>query len=361
MYQTNRYQSGLWALPFSIETLKPTGETFPIAEYVGGPSVGTDGTLVYLDFLDRGEQQLVWRDRGGKKLGVIGQPQPSIHFPALSPDDSQVVVWGSEEGNDDVWMHETGRPVKRRLTFHAVPDGDAVWSPSGGEVTFWSARRGGSGSDIYNRPADGTGEAVLLVATDLPESPCDWSPDGNYLLYTVIDSENGYDLWYLKRKETGGGFDSVQFLGTPFNQHSAKFSPRGRFVAYVSDQWGQDQVYVRPFTEGEGQWQVSTQGGGQPNWSRDGKELIYLEGDTLMAVQVSTSPSFTTAATIRLFQDRGLIGADANVISNYLSYDVSADGDRFVLVETIENEEAKAPSIHVVENWFSEFRDRQTK
>ena len=361
LYQTNRYQGGLWALPFSIETLKPTGETFPIAEYVGGPSVGADGTLVYLDFLDRGEQQLVWRDRGGKKLGVIGQPQPSIHFPALSPDDSQVVVWGSEEGNDDVWMHETGRPVKRRLTFHALADGDAVWSPSGEEVTFWSARRGGIGSDIYSRPADGTGEAVLLVGTHLAESPCAWSRDGNYVLYTVIDSENGYDLWYLKRKEAGDGFDSVQFLGTPFNQHSAKFSPRGRFVAYVSDQSGQDQVYVRPFPDGEGQWQVSTQGGRQPNWSRDGKELIYLEGDTLMAVEVSTSPSFATGATIRLFQDRGLIGADANDIANSLGYDVSATGDRFVLVETIENEEAKAPSIHVVANWFSEFRARQTK
>ena len=124
-------------------------------------------------------------------------------------------------------------------------------------------------------------------------------------------------------------------------------------MAYVSNQSGQDQVYVRPFPEGEGQWQVSTQGGDQPRWSKDGKELFYVEADTLMAVEVSTRPSFTAAATTRLFQHPNLRAAVEH------GYDVSRDGLRFVLVETIESEEAKAPSIHVVENWFAEFRDRQ--
>ena len=353
LYQTNRYQSGLWALPFSIETLKPTGEAFPIAENVGGLSVGADGTLVYLDYLGLGEQQLVWQDRSGKKLGVIGQPQPSIRVPALSPDDGHVAVWGSEDSNDDIWVHETGRPLKTRLTFHASPEGDPVWSRSGEEVTFWSGRQGND--DIYSRLADGTDEPVLLVGRDLPEYPLDWSADGKYLLYKIIDSGNGHDLWYLKRKEAGDGFDSVQFLGTAFNERSAMFSPLGRFVAYVSDQSGQDQVYVRPFPEGEGQSQVSAQGGVQPRWSRDGKELFYVEGDTLMVVEVSTSPSFKTGATVRLFQNPDFMGVDASEIT----YDVSSDSDRFVLVETVESEEAKAPSIHVVQNWFAEFRDRQ--
>ena len=193
----------------------------------------------------------------------------------------------------------------------------------------------------------------MLVGTDLPERPHDWSPDGKYLLYSVDDPENGRDLWFLERKEDGNGFDSVPFLQTSFNERAPKFSPSGRFVAYVSDQSGQDQVYVRPFPEGEGQWQVSSQGGRQPRWSRDGKELFYVEGDTLMAVEVSTRPSFTTGATTRLFQDANLR------LTQQHRYDVSADGQRFVLVETIESEQAKAPSIHVVENWFAEFRDRQ--
>ena len=353
VYQTNRYQSGLWALPFSIETLKPTGEAFPIGENVSGPSVGADGTLVYLDFLDLGEQQLVWRDRGGKRLGVIGQPQETILDPALSPDGGRVAAWSSVDGNDDIWVREVDRPLKRRLIFNAAVQSNSIWSPSGKEITFQSWHK--ENGDIYSRPADGTGEPELLAGTDLPELPNDWSPDGNYLLYRVDDLENGWDLWYLKRKEDGSGFDSVPFLQTSFNEYAAKFSPQGRFVAYVSDQSGQDQVYVRPFPKGEGQWQVSTQGGVQPRWSRDGKELFYAEADTLMAVEVITRPSFTTGATTRLFQH-----PDLRATAEY-RYDVSADGQRFVLVETVESEEAKAPSIHVVQNWFTEFRDRQTK
>ena len=349
LYQTNRYQGGLWALPFSIETLKPTGEAFPMAEKVGGPSVGADGTLVYLDFLGRGGQQLVWRDRRGKKLGEIGQPHESIRFPALSPDGGRVAVRAFEDNNDDVWVHEVDRPLKRRLTFHAESEGRPIWSPSGEAITFRSSRQGNA--DIYSRSADGTGEPVLLVGTDLPEYPYDWSPDGKYLLYRVDDPENGWDLWYLKRKESGDGFDSVPFLQTSFNENAAKFSPQGRFVAYVSDQSGQDQVYVRQFPKGEGQWQVSSQGGAQPRWSKDGKELFYVESGTLMAIEVSTSPSFTTGATTRLFQHPNLVTEHR--------YDVSADGQRFVLIETVESEEAKASSIHVVENWFTQFRDRE--
>ena len=351
VYQTNRYQSGLWALPFSIETLKPTGEAFPIGENVSGPSVGADGTLIYLDFLDLGEQQLVWRDRGGKKLGVIGQPQETILDPTLSPDGGRVAVWSSVDGNDDIWVHEVGRPLKRRLIFNAAVQSNSIWSPSGKEITFQSWHQGKG--DIYSRPADGTGEPELLAGTDLPELPNDWSPDGKYLLYRVDDLENGWDLWYLKRKEDGSGFDSVPFIQTSFNEGAAKFSAQGRFVAYVSNQSGQDQVYVTPFPEGEGEWQVSTQGGVQPRWSRDRKELFYVEADTLMAVEVSTRPSFTTAATTRLFQH-----PDLRATAEY-RYDVSPDGQRFVLVETVESEEAKTPSIHVVQNWFAEFRDRQ--
>ena len=352
LYQTNRYQGGLWALPFSIETLKPTGEAFPIADSVGGPSVGADGTLVYLDFSRGKGQQLVWRDRSGNKLGVIGQPQELIRDLFLSPDGRRVAVRGFEDNNDDIWVHEVDRPLKRRLTFQATVDNLPVWSPSGKEIVFRSSRQGNA--DIYSRPADGTGEPELLVGTDLRERPSDWSPDGKYLLYWVDNLENGrgLGLWYLESKEDGSGFDSAPFLQTSFNEHSAKFSAQGRFVAYVSDQSGQDQVYVRPFPEGEGQWQVSAQGGVQPQWGRDGKELFYVEGDTLMAVEVSTRPSFTTGATTRLFQHPNLRVAEHR-------YDVSADGQRFVLVETIESEEAKAPSIHVVQNWFAEFRDRQ--
>ncbi len=352
LYQTAAFSPGLWALPFSLETLKPTGEAFPIAEDGGDPSVAADGTLVYVDLRGGGRQQLVWRDREGKKLGVIGQPQDLIRFPALSPDGRHVAVRGLEDNNDDVWVHEVGRSLKRRLTFDAASDGLPIWSPSGKEIAFRSDR--GEGYDnIYIRPADGTGEPTLLVDNPLDESPNDWSPDGKYLLYRVNDEETGWDLWYLKRKEDGSGFEPVPFLQTSFRETAAKFSPDGRFVAYVSDESGRKEVYVRPFPGGDGKWQVSGNGGRQPRWSKDGKELFYTERDTLMAVVVATTPSFTSGAVTRLFQDADLLGGDDP------RYDVSGDGRRFVLREPVAGAEEKPPSIHIVQNWFAEFRDRQ--
>ena len=213
LYQTAAFSPGLWALPFSLETLKPTGEAFPIAENGGDPSVAEDGTLVYVDLWGGRQQQLVWRDREGKKLGVIGQPQDRILFPALSPDGGHVAASSVENNNRDVWVHEVGRSLKRRLTFDAATDGLPIWSPSGKEIAFKSDRGEGY-DDIYTRPADGTGEPRLLVGTPLIERPLDWPPDGKYLLYKVNDEETRVDLWYLKRKQDDGGFEPVPFLGS---------------------------------------------------------------------------------------------------------------------------------------------------
>ena len=121
----------------------------------------------------------------------------------------------------------------------------------------------------------------------------------------------------------------------------------------MSDESGRFEVYVRPFPGGDGKWQVSGNGGRQPRWSKDGKELFYTEGHTLMAVAVATTPSFTSGAVTRLFQDADLLGGDDP------RYDVSGDGRRFVLREPVAGAEEKPPSIHIVQNWFAEFRGRQ--
>ena len=220
LYQTNRYQSGLWALPFSIETLKATGEAFPIGEDAGEPSVSADGALVSVDLLfGIGQQQLVWRDRDGKRLGVIGRSQEGIRHPVLSPDGRRVAVRGTEGGNVvDIWVHEVERALKRRLTFDPAIDARPQWFPSGTEIAFQSWRQGQGNLDIFSRPADGTGEPVLMVGTDLSERPHDWSSDGKYLLYAAEDPESKLDLWYLKRKEDNSGFEPVPFLRTPFNE-----------------------------------------------------------------------------------------------------------------------------------------------
>ncbi len=340
----------LWALPFSLETLSPAGEAFPIAQDGTEPSTSNDGTLIYTDLAPRGRQGLVWLGRQGENLGTIGQPQPEIRALDLSPDGRRVVVNGFEDGNRDVWVHEVDRPLKRRVTFHPGADGGAIWSSSGREVTFNSTREGYY--DIYTQSLEGTGEPRLLMATPLAQRPYDWSPDGKHLLYTVQDTENGPDLWRLERKQDGSGFDSMLFLQTPFTETQPRFSPDGRFVVYQSDKSGRNEIYVRTFPDGENDWPVSANGGVWPRWSHNGEELFYVEGDTLVTTAVSTEPTFTTGTITPLFQHASLAGP---------GYDVSADGQRFVVVETLEPEVAEPPSIRVVQNWFAEFKDRQAR
>lgn len=346
VYET---ESGIWALPFSLETLSPTGEAFPILQDGREPSVSDDGTLVYTD-LRRGRQGLIWLDRQGKNLGVIGQPQPEIRELDLSPDGRRVVVHGLEDGNIDVWVHDVERPLRQRVTFHSGFDGRAIWGPSDEEVTFHSTREGYY--DIYTRRLEGTGEPTLLKGTPLSERPGHWSSDGKHLLYQVDDLENGPDLWRLERKRDGGGFDSIPFLQTSFSEIAPRFSLDGRFVVYQSDKSGRNEIYVRAFPGGENEWQVSADGGGRPRWSQNSKEIFYVKGGTLVTTAVSTEPTFTTGTTTPLFQHTSLRGGGAG-------YDVSADGQRFVVVETLESEDAEPPSIRVVQNWFAEFKDRR--
>ena len=352
---TRGFRGGLWALPFSIETLKPTGEPFPIVENVALPSVAIDGTLVSVDALGRNQQQLVWLDRTGRKLGTIGQPQQLILNPALSPDGGRVVVSAFEEGpNQDIWVHEVDRALKTRLTFDPGSDQFPKWSPSGEEVVFSSDRT--DNVDIFSRAADGSAEPVSLVSTPRAEFPSAWSPDMEYFLYVTPGPETGLDIWYLERKELEGGFDSRPFLQTSFSETGSRLSPDGRFVAYLSDESGRTEVYVRPFPQGGGKWQISANGGSSQRWSKDGKELFYVEGETLMAVAVSMAEGFSAGSVKALFEHPGLGGGLSS------TYDVSADGQRFVVVEDVgseEGEEAKPPSIHVVQNWFEEFKDRE--
>ena len=139
------------------------------------------------------------------------------------------------------------------------------------------------------------------------------------------------------------------FLETPADEQEAALSPDARFLAYSSNESGSYEVYVRPFPKGAGKWGVSSGGGRRPRWRSDGKELFYLEGQTLVAVSVTTTPNFSVGGAKRLFEDSGL----------GVGFDVSADGRRFVVVETLDQEESAKPAIHFVQNWYEEFRDRE--
>jgi Tol biopolymer transport system component len=175
--------------------------------------------------------------------------------------------------------------------------------------------------------------------------PDAWSPDGKYLIYAPPWT------WTLCRVERNpqGDWGNSTCWPTSSWEVAASISPDGRFLAYVSGESGMSEVYVRPLLDGGEKWRISTNGGSQPRWSRDGKELFYVEGNTLLAVSVSTKPPFSFGAATRLFSDPNL---DWNY--GHPIYDVSADGRRFVLTEPVG--ESRQASIHVVQNWFAEFK-----
>jgi len=350
VYQPEALQPDLWALPFSLNELRVTGEASPIAQGVGNASLSIDGTLLSVDVGGLEGKQLVWRDRTGRMVGQIGRPQQFIRYPSLSPDGMLVAVTGHDGGGREVWLHEAGRSVAQRVTTDGGSPSWVGWSPDGKFLTYSS--RSDQDRHLFIQRADGSSGPELLAPAVKLGNASDWSQDGRRIIFTVSSQETENDLWILDREANGGTGDASPFLATQFNEQSSQFSPDGKFVAYCSDESGA-VVYVRDFPSALNRRQVYEAGGCQPRWSHDGSELLYVEGNTLIAVSVTLSPEFRIGKTTRLF-------SDTNLSRIVWDYDVSPDG-RFVLIEDVANETAqqRKPSIHVTQNWYEEFRDRE--
>jgi len=348
----------LMAVAFDVGARRIAGGAVPLVEGVQeSPNTGaaqfdlsTNGTLVYV--LDTGApsspERLVWLNQNGMKAGEILQTAGQARDFVLSPDERRVAYWESDQGNWDIWVLNLARGDRTRITNAPSLESRPIWSPDGEWLAFTSSR---TGNDIFLKRADGSGEEVALTETEAGERLSDWSRDGRYLLYERGTNSTGWDLWYLERGEDGSDWEPHEFLATPDSELVPKLSPDGRYVAYVSNESGEEEVYVQPFPEGGRRWTVSTNGGRQPRWSRDGSELFYLEGDTtLMAVEVSTAGEFSAGAPQRLFEHPGL-GAGLQ----YPRYDLSRDGQRFLAVEPVGGETGQTapPAIRVVQNWFN--------
>ena len=334
----------IWALPFSVESLKPTGAPFVIAESAGDHGISGHGMLVYGKPTPGSTMQLGWRDRSGNQLGLIGEAHEVIQLPVLSPDGQEVVVLGRENGVQDIWVHEVERPVKRRITFDATHNDRPTWHPSGNRLTFSAGTVGRS--DIWISASDGSGEPALFYESPASDFGFEWSADGKYLV-----GSGSHFLFYLKEKDAGDGWEKVVLEDDQFDHVGPELSPDGLYLAYQSDKSGRDEVYVRPFPEGGREWLISVNGGAQPRWQGKGDEIFYVEGDTLMAVPVTLHPVFTHGSPERLFEGDGVFYGRGQ------RYDVSGDGLRFVVVEGADQRDAK--QVQVVQNWYEEFRDSE--
>ena len=371
---------GLFALPFDADRLEPTGGPASMLQGVlravaaqtgyAFYSTSEDGTLIYLLRLsDSGEISTpVTVDRRGNPQAFTDEPR-NYTRPRFSPDGSRVAVEVTETVGDSpvthTWILNVDTGSGTQLTFEGSQNQFPVWTRDSQAVVFTSDRSGSLA--LYTKSADGSGQAELvfegsnaLVATDV-------LPDGTLLLQDS-GAGDGEDIWTLPLDGDGS---ALEFLATPNVERSARFSPDGRWIAYVSDESGQFEIYVRPYAgAGGGQRRVSEGGAGNyaPVWSADGRELYYVAGppEVLMSVSIQTEPSLQLGRPQELFQISGTF--QANVATTIAPlWDVAPDGSGFVFVEPVAQGgsigDTNAPPsydarIYVVQNWHQELLER---
>ena len=212
----------------------------------------------------------------------------------------------------------------------------------------YAADRSGQPRGVYWKPADGSGTEERLFASESHPHVNSWSPDGRVLVFTDFHAVTRGDIWVFSLE---GKRESRPFLKTPFNERAARFSPDGRWLVYVSNESGRDEVYVQPFPGPGGKWQISTTGGTEPVWSRDGREIFYRNGEKMMAVSVVFGESFSAENPRLLFEGRFVPTRRGDA-----GYDVSPDGQHFLMVKRVQ--ESIPTQLNVILNWFEELKRR---
>jgi eukaryotic-like serine/threonine-protein kinase len=343
----------LMARPFDANRRELHGEAEPLAEQLqttngnvtgaaGAFTVSETGVLAYQTGSGVVRSQLVWFDRAGKQIGLLGD-QADYADLELSPDGQRlaVSVFDPAEGTRDLWLYDVKRELRTRFTFDSANEFEPIWSPDGDRLVFARIK---ASVDLFQKPSSGGREDALLEG-GLGKFPSDWSPNGRFILYIAGGAAIARsDLLVLPLV---GDKKPFPFLETSFIETRGRFSPDGRWIAYASDESGQLEIYVARFPEPGERRRISTAGGVWPRWRRDGREIIYLAPDnTLTAATVNgEGASFEAGAARPLFAVR----PRPQVTLGDYPYDVSADGQRF-LVNTLVEETASS-AITLVVNW----------
>jgi eukaryotic-like serine/threonine-protein kinase len=272
-------------------------------------------------------------------------PPHEYNRPRISPDGRKVAVTIADQ-DSQVWVYELARDTMTRLTFEGTVSAGPVWTPDGSKIAFYSNKDGPF--SVFWQKADGSGGLEKLTSSEYTRAPMSWSGDGQLLSFGELNPTTGYDIWVLDMKDR----KAAPFLRTPYYESGGRFSSDGRWLAYTSNESGRYEVYVQPYPGPGGKWQISTDGGTDVRWSANGRELVYRNGDKMMAVDVTTQPAFSAGKPKMLFE--GPYVQDSTTASYY---DVSADGQRFLMIKPVEQAQA-ATQIVVVQNWFEELKRR---
>jgi Tol biopolymer transport system component len=287
------------------------------------------------------ESQAVLVDGSGAIVDTLTQARASNVSLALSPDDKLLVVETRETAEGDLWLYDLERRAQTRFAFGPGRQMEATWSPDSREVAYRDLAQ----DAIFLKPADGSRAPRLVARGWLPQ----FTPDGQHLVYGKSGANGSSDIWYLT---LGATRDTVALLATPAIEDFPMPAPQGGYLLYVSDESGRQEVYLRQFPSGEGRWQVSTNSGGRPLWSRKGDRIYYSTGEEIYEVEVTLQPSVRLGTPLLRF-DLGDLKMQNWGRHNFLP---TSRPDRFVMLKHQERIVTAPADVVVVENWTAEFK-----
>ena len=351
----------LFAVPFDVDRLEVHGTPAPVLDQVGYNAgqgsaqldFSQTGTLIYRSGeAGGGLPTIAWLDGAGKVQPLLAKPGLYSN-PSLSPDGQRLAVDVTEGSATDMWVYDWQRDTMTRLTFSGAAN-HPVWSPDGRYIVFVAV---GEGMSVIR--SDGSGKPQPLTQSKNLQVPWSFAPDGKRLAFFEQASGTGYDLWTLPLESDSAGLRAGKpevFLQTPANEVGSSFSPDGRWLAYMSDELGNFQVYVRAFPDKGGKWQISNTGGAYPMWSRNGRELFFetLDRHIMVAAYAVKGDSFE-ADKPRIWSEKHL-----GDVGTRLNVDLAPDGKRIAAIMPVETAEGQKAQNHVIflENFFDEVRRR---
>jgi len=358
----------LVAAPFDQKRLEVTGGAGVVLEsirqgvnaansagntYSGQFTFSASGSLVHVPGGVWPDDQfsLLWVDRAGRAEPLRIPPATYIG-PRLSPDGGRLVVWAGGFEPDCIWVYDIARGTLSRLTFEETNDHWPLWTPDGSRITFGSESVESGRQSIVSVRADGSGATEILLTHDSEFlDPASWSPDGQVLAFLQESEAGDRDIWMLPREG-----EPWPFIESPFSDGWPAFSPDGRWLAYASDQSGRDEVFVTPYPGPGPKIQVSSGGGNSPAWAPNGQELFFQtsrDSDglrSMIVVDVSTQPTFSAGVAREVFR------LDHERTVPIRNYDVTLDGQTFVMLRDDPRPGEPVTQMHVTLNWFEELK-----
>jgi Tol biopolymer transport system component len=356
-------QSILLAQKFDPDKLKIEGEAIPISDNIqyydvrisGSFAVSGNGKLVYLE-QNQSSERIVIMNKKGEILNKVADQkvQWAVNF---SPDGTKLAydLYDAGQKNIDIWTYDIKRNVSTRLTFKQDADVLPQWTPDGKKIAY-SSNNGGGVFDSFIKNADGSGEASPMYKSGSNKFITDFSPDGNMILYSVVNFKNSSGGWDIVAQRAGDDQKPIDVMSTKFNERLGKFSPNMKWIAYQSNESGKNQVYIIPFDPNNssgktsGKWQISVDGGGSPKWMDNGKKIYFLtSGNKIMAVDVNEKGTSLFPGSPYLIFNPG-----NNPISRI--YDIDHTGTK--IVAAVPNGQSIQPPITLVANWQKEIKEK---